>query len=75
MSYLDEAAALLRKAADTNERRNTAFGTPRTDREMNEGRERIAMQFAQLAAIERGLIPAEMVGEMLAAAVRSEVPR
>lgn len=49
--YLEEAAALLRKAAET------AHST--------ETRERIAMKFAQLAAIERGLIPAEMVGDLL----------
>jgi hypothetical protein len=73
--YLEEAAALLRKAAETNEKTATCYGTRRTDGEIVEGRERIAMKFAQLGAIERGLIPAEMVGELLAQALRPEVPR
>jgi hypothetical protein len=63
MSFLDEAAALLRKSAATNEQRN---GRDDFRRDLlMEGRERIAMKFAQLAAIENGLIPVELVGELL----------
>ena len=71
-NYLEEAAALLRKAAEKNERENAGqyYG-----KMLIEGRERIAMKFAQLAAIDRGLLPAEMVGELLAQIARSEVPR
>lgn len=73
MAYLEEAADLLRKAAELNEKRTTPGGMfTRTDDEINKGRERIAMKFAQLAAIERGLIPAEMVADLLARIVRDE---
>lgn len=67
--YLEEAAALLRKSAETNERENCFSDAA------NRGRERIAMKFAQLAAIERGLLPAEMVGDLLASIIRTEAPR
>jgi hypothetical protein len=68
--YLEEAATLLRKATVDND---GAWAHSELTR--GEGRERIAKGFAQLAAIERGLIPAEMVGEIVASAVRSEVRR
>lgn len=68
-SYLDEAAALLRKAAEKNERTYTASYESNY---LIEGRERIAMKFAQLAAIERGLLPAEMVAELLAHVVHPD---
>lgn len=66
--YLDEAAALLRKAAETNESNNRSY-VPL----LVEGRERIAMKFAQLAAIDKGLVPAEVVESLLAHIVRGEV--
>ncbi|MEV7624253.1 hypothetical protein [Actinoplanes sp. NPDC089786] len=66
--YLKSAADLLAKAAEDNER--WSFKTT-----VIEGRERIAMKYAQLAAIERGLIPTDMVGDLLAQIARSEVPR
>lgn len=71
--YLAEAAELLRKAADQNERTCKFYSDG--SGELNNNRERIAMKFAQLAAIERGLIPPEMVGEWLAEAVRSGAQR
>lgn len=67
--YLEEAAKLLRKAAEANEIDN--HNLPRL---ANEGRERIAMQFAQLGAIEQGLIPAEMVSDLIALATRPHRP-
>lgn len=69
MDYLAEAADLLRKAAALNENRVAHRGTTRTDAEINEGRERIAGQFAQLAAIDRGLLPQSMLTEIVLAAV------
>jgi len=61
--YLAEAAALLRRAAADNETENGSSPSPAWS--ANPGREQIAMKFAQLAAIERGVIPAEMVAELL----------
>ncbi|WP_030888325.1 hypothetical protein [Streptomyces sp. NRRL S-1868] len=58
--YLEEAAALLRKSADTNEKKYAAY-----DSFLMEGRERIAKQFAVLAAIDRGLLPAELTETVL----------
>jgi uncharacterized phosphosugar-binding protein len=68
--YLEEAAELLRKAAETNERisRTYADGSGH----LNTNRERIAMKFAQLAAIEAGLIPTEMIQDLLVAVARGE---
>jgi hypothetical protein len=63
--YLEEAAALLRKAAESNERKTRPSGYERSDREICEGRERIAMKFAQLGAIEQGLLPVEMLDAAL----------
>lgn len=48
--YLQAAAVLLRKAAETNERNNQGLNG------LNENRERIAMEFAVLAAIDKGLL-------------------
>jgi hypothetical protein len=62
-SYLEAAAALLRKAAEDNESYCARHSL--TDR-LERGRERIAMKYAQLAAIEKGLLPAEMAAEMTA---------
>lgn len=64
MSYLEEAAELLRKAAEMNEKTHTVLGTARTRHEINGGRERIAMKFAQLGAIERGVFPVELAAEL-----------
>lgn len=58
--YLEEAAALLRKSADTNEKRNADYGDG-----LMQVRERIARQFAVLAAIDRGLLPAELTETVL----------
>lgn len=68
--YLEEAAKLLRKAAEDNERANG-----RREVELGRGRERVAMKFAQLAAIDKGLIPTEMVGDLLTQIVRAEQAR
>ncbi|MEV6102640.1 hypothetical protein [Nocardia sp. NPDC051981] len=58
--YLEEAAALLRKAAATNEEDNRNYPALLT-----EGRERIAKEFATLAAIDNGLLPADMLRDVL----------
>jgi hypothetical protein len=64
--YLEEAAALLRKAADMNEIDNRVCKGA-----LIEGRERIAMKFAQLAAIEKGFVPKDMA-DAFVAGVRSD---
>lgn len=65
--YLEEAAQLLRKAAEQNERNHVAPISGTIDHEArNAGRERIAMKFAQLGAIEKGLVPREVAAEFLA---------
>ena len=71
-NYLEVAAALLRKAAETNETKNRDDGYHSTRAALSEGRERIAKKFAQLAAIDRGLIPAEMVADLLTQVVHPE---
>lgn len=48
--YLAKAAALLDKAAESNERQGPIDKT----------RERIARQYALLGAIQRGVLPSEM---------------
>jgi hypothetical protein len=68
--YLEEAAALLRQAAKDNEKDNGGSSIPA--HAANPGRERIAKQFAQLAAIDRGLIPPEMVGDLLSSVIQSQ---
>ena len=69
--YLDEAAALLRKAAVDNEKERISSGFSRAFDTIIEGRERIAMKFAQLAAIEKGLVPKEMADEFVAGVTRN----
>lgn len=64
--YLEEAAVLLRKAAEENEKKNRPDGFSITQRDLIAGRERIAMKFAQLGAIEAGVIPAEMARDLAA---------
>ena len=54
MSYLEEAAVLLRKARDDNEHRNSGRYDAHV---LREERMRIAGEFAKLAAIEKGLLP------------------
>lgn len=61
--YLEEAAEELRKAVKSANR----MLVPADE---IAARERIAKGFAQLAAIEKGLIPQEIVGDLIGAAVR-----
>lgn len=70
--YLEEAAALLRKAAEENEKRFRGDGLNSTRDDLIAGRERIALKFAQLGAIEAGAIPAEWVRDLLSAGEVSE---
>jgi hypothetical protein len=57
MSYLEEAAVLLLKASEANERdaSNRNLEEIVRDRRME-----IAAAFTRLAAIERGLLPSDM---------------
>lgn len=58
-AYLEEAAELLRKAsADAQKSYVSGY-------KLGEARERIAGQFATLAAIDKGLLPAELVDVVL----------
>lgn len=59
--YLDQAAALLAKAADANERENRGFSN------LHKHRLEIAERYAALGAIEAGVVPAALVQELLAA--------
>jgi hypothetical protein len=74
--YLQEAAELLRRATKESDeafRERAALGsTISARRDLIESSERIAMKFAQLGAIEAGLIPAEMIQDLLAAAALRE---
>ncbi|WP_031189840.1 MULTISPECIES: hypothetical protein [Streptomyces] len=63
--YLEEAADLLRKAAEAHE--ETVQKYICSSRQANEPRERLAREFATLAAIDKGLLPAEMVQDVLRA--------
>ncbi|MFK8844713.1 hypothetical protein [Streptomyces sp. Ac-502] len=63
--YLEEAADLLRKAAEANEKENGTSCFPASA--ANKGREQIALHFATLAAIDKGLLPAEMVQDVVRA--------
>lgn len=57
--YLEEAAALLRKAeADAKQTYCSGY-------KLGEARERIAKQFAVLAAIDKELLPAELTETVL----------
>jgi hypothetical protein len=62
--YLEEAADLLRKSARSNEDRNATY--PEL---LSQGRERIAREFVTLAAIDKGLLPAEIVGTVVDAII------
>lgn len=59
--YLEEAADLLRKAVEANERQNISCPNA-----LRLGREQIAKQFGELAAIDKGLVPAEVARQLLA---------
>ena len=66
--YLEDAAALLRKAAETHEAYYAQLSHIRgIEADLNAGRERIAQQYATLAAIDKGLLPAEMIADILRA--------
>lgn len=58
--YLEEAADLLRKAVTEHEQ---TYG--RSGYQMAEKRERIAREFATLAAIDKGLLPADITADVL----------
>jgi hypothetical protein len=64
--YLEEAAEQLRKAASATD---LYYGTDRTAVAGNEQRERIAQGFATLAAIDKGLLPAEITQDVIAALI------
>lgn len=70
--YLEEAAELLRKAAAANEEQ---YGTSRYPHSLMEGRERIARQFATLAAIDKGLLPADLTQAVLDQILNTSDPR
>ncbi|MFH8797682.1 hypothetical protein [Streptomyces sp. NPDC017941] len=59
--YLEEAAQLLRKSAEANEKENRAYSSC-----LQRGRERLAREFALLASIDRGLVPAELTADLVA---------
>lgn len=58
--YLEEAAALLRKAVQTSERDNVNAPS-----RLSHDRERFAAQFAVLAAIETGALPTELAHDLV----------
>lgn len=60
MSYLEEAAELLRKVAADNERRNASYLSS-----LQSGRMEVSDAFARLAAIDRGILPADWLPELL----------
>ncbi|MGI8308055.1 hypothetical protein [Saccharopolyspora hattusasensis] len=59
--YLEEAAGLLRKAAEDNERKNQRY-----DRLLCENRVTYAQAFAELAAIDKGLLPDRLAAKYVA---------
>lgn len=68
--YLEEAAAQLRKATAEYEKNCAESSIPGLAREaLAEKRERIAQSFATLAAIEEGLLPAEIARDVIEAVV------
>lgn len=60
MSYLEEAANLLRKAVATNEANNGRYLST-----LNSNRVELAREFAGLAAIEKGVVPDWMAADVL----------
>lgn len=68
--YLEEAATQLRKATAEYEKNAAESGLPALSREnLAVKRERLAQGFAMLAAIENGLLPAEITQDVIAAVV------
>jgi hypothetical protein len=68
--YLEEAAAQLRKATDEYEQGAASSTMPNLARKaLAEHRERIAQGFATLAAIDKGLLPAEITEDVIRAVV------
>ncbi|WP_328336782.1 hypothetical protein [Streptomyces violaceus] len=57
--YLEEAAALLREAADANAK-GYNFAATKVE---------LAREFAMLAAVDKGLLPAEITQDVIAAVV------
>lgn len=55
--YLEEAAATLRKAAEVVEREDSAF--------LSSDLERISRGFVIIAALEKGVLPAESVAQLM----------
>jgi hypothetical protein len=64
--YLEEAANLLRKSAQANEDANAKYSD-----HLMEGRERIARGFAVLAAIDKGLLPADITQDVIESVIRT----
>lgn len=62
--YLEEAAALLRKSAQVVEKKAAQAQYGDT---YNDERIAVAREFATLAAIDEGLLPAEIVQDVLRA--------
>jgi hypothetical protein len=60
MSYLEEAAALLRQAVKTNEEDNKRYLDL-----LNRNRVELAREFAGLAAIANGVVPDWMAADIL----------
>lgn len=68
--YLEEAANQLRKATAEYERNCAESDIPTLARKtLAEKRERIAQGFATLAAIDEGMLPAEITQDVIAALV------
>jgi hypothetical protein len=68
--YLEEAAAQLRKATAEYEQYCASSSMPTLSRKaLAEQRERIAKSFATLAAIDNGLLPAEIAQDVIDAVV------
>jgi len=68
--YLEEAAAQLRKATAEYEQNCAESSMPTLSREaLAVKRERIAKGFATLAAIDEGVLPAEITQDVLDAIV------
>lgn len=68
--YLEEAAQQLRKALGCYERVHHNYPS-----NLAEARLRIAEAFARLAAIERGILPAEQLATVLAEALKADERR
>lgn len=66
--YLEEAAEQLRKATTQYEQNCTTSALAK--QELAKNRERIAKGFATLAAIDKGLLPADITEDVLRAITR-----